>query len=70
MEQDRPDLFVGRTPTVKYMNKNNEWDIFAPLNDLKEFEQYAKRYLKNSDRRMKSIAAKSKLELITHKLRS
>src|SRR5918996_505821 len=49
MEQDRPDLFVGGTPTVKYMKKNEEWDIFAPPKDMKEFDQYAKKYLKSSN---------------------
>jgi 20S proteasome alpha/beta subunit len=64
MEQGRPDLFVGGTPTVKYMKDNEKWDIFAPYKDMKEFEHYAKKYLKNSDRRMKSIAAASKRELM------
>lgn len=59
MEQNRPDLFVGGQPTVKYMKKNEEWDIFAPRQDIKEFERHAKKYLKNSDRRMKTIAAMS-----------
>ena len=66
MEQGRPDLFVGGTPTVKYMKKDQEWDIFA-TDDNKEFEQYAKKYLKNSERRMKSIAAESNRELMKRK---
>ena len=66
MEQDRPDLFVGGTPTVKYMKKDEKWDIFAPRKDMREFEQHAKKYLKNSGRRMKSIAAESKRELMKH----
>jgi 20S proteasome alpha/beta subunit len=67
MEQGRPDLFVGGEPTIKYMKKNEIWDIFAPDKDKKEFEQYAKKYLKNSDRRMRSIAASSKRDLLKRK---
>jgi 20S proteasome alpha/beta subunit len=70
MEQDRPDLFVGGTPTVKYMKKDEIWDIFAPPKDMREFEQHARKFLRNADRRMKSIAAKSKRELMMHEPRS
>ncbi len=60
---------AGGPPTVQYMNYNKEWDDEAS-EDINDFEQHAKKYLKNLDRRMKSIAAKSKRELTTHKPRS
>lgn len=63
MDQNRPDLRAGGPITVQYMNYNKEWDDEAS-EDINEFEQYAKNYLKNSNRRMKSIATKSKRELM------
>lgn len=47
-----------------------EWDIEAPPEDIKEFMQHAMKYLRNSDKRMKSIAAKSMRELRMQKPRS
>jgi 20S proteasome alpha/beta subunit len=67
MEQNRPDLRVGGPPTVQYMDYNKEWDDEASSEDINEFEQYAKKHLKKLDRRMKSIAARSKRELMTEK---
>jgi hypothetical protein len=63
MDQDRPDLRVGGPITVQYMNYKKEWDYEAS-EDTNDFEQYAKKYFKNSDNRMKSIAAASKRELM------
>jgi hypothetical protein len=45
------------------MNHNKEWDYEASK-DTDDFEQYAKKYLKNSDSRMRSIASTSKRELM------
>jgi hypothetical protein len=67
MERNRPDLRVGGPPTVQYMDYNKEWDDEASSEDINEFEQYAKKHLKKLDRRMKSIAARSKRELMTEK---
>lgn len=63
MDQNRPDLRAGGPITVLYMNHNKEWDYEAS-EDTDDFEQYAKKYLKNSDSRMRSIASTSKRELM------
>ena len=70
MDQNRPDLRVGGPPTVQYMNYDNVWDNEAPSKDIHEFRKYANQYLKNFDKQMKSIEAKSKRELITQRPRS
>jgi len=49
------------------MKNGKTWDDFAPRQDIKEFERHAKKYLRNADRRMKSIAARSKRELMREK---
>ena len=67
MDQNRPDLRAGGPPTVQYMNYNKEGDDEASSEDINEFERYAEKYLKNLDRQMKSIAARSKRELMTKK---
>lgn len=56
MEQNRRDLGVGGPITIRYMKYDSEWDT-KPDDDIDDFEQYAKKYLKKSDRQMKSIAA-------------
>jgi 20S proteasome alpha/beta subunit len=63
MDQNRPDLKVGGSPTVQYMNYDNEQDNEAPSKDINEFKRYAKLYLKDFDKQMKSITARSKREL-------
>jgi hypothetical protein len=70
MDQNRPDFRVGGPPTVQYMNYNKEWDNEASSDEINEFEQYVKKYLKNSDKRMKSIAAKLKRELMMYRPRN
>jgi 20S proteasome alpha/beta subunit len=67
MDKNRKDLKVGGSPTVQYMNYDNEQDNEAPPKDTKEFMRYAKQYLKNFDKQMKTITAKSKRELMKRK---
>jgi hypothetical protein len=66
MEHYQPDPFVGEQSTVKYMKNGKTWDDFALRQGIKEFERYAKKYLRNGDRRMGFISARSKRELMAN----